>query len=164
MPQIAQAGAIYASQLFWLFVVFAAIYLVIGRGMVPRIERTIEDRDARVAADLAAAEAARTTARQADERYAGSTDGARGQAVRLVGEAQAKAAAAAEAALKASAAHEEQVMAEATQRIDAAKVAAFGEIETTTVDAVEAIVAKLSGITPDRALVVDRVKAELTHG
>ena len=164
MPQIAQAGAIYASQLFWLAIVFAAIYFGIGRAMVPRIERTIDDRDARIAADLAAAENARATARQAEERYAGSTDGARGQAVKLIGEAQAKAAAAAEAALKTSTAHEEQVMTEATQRINAAKGAAFGEIEATTVEAVEAIVAKLSGVTPDRALVADRVRRELAHG
>ncbi len=59
MPQIAQAGAIYASQLFWLAIVFALIYFGIGRGMVPRIEKTIEDRNARIQCDLAAAERAR---------------------------------------------------------------------------------------------------------
>lgn len=164
MPQIAQAGAIYASQLFWLAVVFALIYFGIGRAMVPRIERTIDDRDARIAADLSAAQAARDTARESEDRYAAATDGARGQALKRVGEAQARAATASEAALKSSAEHDEQAMAAATQRIDLAKRTAFGEIESATVEAVEAIVAKLSGVAPDRALVAERVREELAGG
>ena len=59
MPQLSQIGAIYASQLFWLAIVFALIYFGIGKAMVPRIERTIDDRNARIAGDLAAAQAAR---------------------------------------------------------------------------------------------------------
>ena len=58
MPQLSQIGEIYASQLFWLAIVFALIYFGIGKAMVPKIERTIEDRTARVSGDLAAAEVA----------------------------------------------------------------------------------------------------------
>ena len=36
MPQISQAASIYASQLFWLAIVFAAVYFGIGRAMVPK--------------------------------------------------------------------------------------------------------------------------------
>ena len=59
MPQLSQIGEIYASQLFWLAIVFAAIYFAIGKAMVPRIEATVDDRAARIEGDLAAAEAAR---------------------------------------------------------------------------------------------------------
>ena len=45
MPQIAQLTAdnwYLASQLFWLLVVFAGIYLVIGRGMLPKIGSALD--------------------------------------------------------------------------------------------------------------------------
>ncbi|MDB5681281.1 MAG: ATPase [Sphingomonas bacterium] len=164
MPQLSQIGAIYASQLFWLAIVFAAVYFGIGRAMVPKIERTIDDRNARIAADLAAAQAARDTARSAEEGYNASLDTARGEALKLVGEAKAKGAAAAEKALKAGNADQDKALAEATARIETSKRAALGEIESTTVDAVEAIVAKLSGTKPDRATVAAKVKAELVNG
>ena len=67
MPQLSQIGEIYASQLFWLAIVFALIYFGIGKAMVPKIERTIDDRNARISGDLAAAEAARDTARRVEE-------------------------------------------------------------------------------------------------
>ena len=82
----------------------------------------------------------------------------------MVGEAKAKGAAAAEKALKAGNADQDKALAEATARIDTSRRTALGEIESATVDAVEAIVAKLSGTKPDRATVVAKVKAELAHG
>jgi len=164
MPQISQAAAIYASQLFWLAIVFAGVYFGIGRFMVPKIERTIDDRNARISADLAAAQEARDTARASEEGYNASLDGARSQALKLVGDAKAKAAAATEATVKSGNADQEAALADATARIGKAKTAALAEIENTTADAVEAIVAKLSGAKPDRKLVEARVKAELIDG
>lgn len=164
MPQISQAGAIYASQLFWLAIVFAAIYFGIGRAMVPRIEKTIDDRNARIAADLAAAESARAAARESEEGYTASLDTARGSALKTLADAKAKAAGATEAVLKAGNADQDAALTAATDRIDATKRQALGEIEAATVDAVEAIVTKLSGAKLDRATVAARVKAELAHG
>ena len=164
MPQISQAAAIYASQLFWLAIVFAAVYFGIGKAMVPKIERTIDDRNARISADLAAAQEARDTARASEEGYNASLDGARSQALKLVNDAKARATAATEAKVKAGNADQEQALADATARIGAARTAALAEIEATTADAVVAIVAKLSGTTPDRATAEARVKAELANG
>lgn len=164
MPQLSQIGAIYASQLFWLAIVFGLVYFGIGRAMVPKIERTIDDRNARIAVDLAAAQAARDTAHASEDGYNASLDAARGQAMKLVGEAKAKATAAAEAALKAGNADQDKALADATARIVTAKGTALVEIEAATVDAVEAIVAKLSGQAPDRATVAAQVKAELANG
>ena len=45
MPQIAQLTAdnwYLASQLFWLLVVFAGIYAVTGRGMLPKIGSALD--------------------------------------------------------------------------------------------------------------------------
>ena len=59
MPQIAQIAEIYASQLFWLAIFFGAIFFVVGLGMVPKIQATVDARDAQIAADLKTAEGAR---------------------------------------------------------------------------------------------------------
>ena len=55
MPQISQILATYASQFFWLLIVFGLIYFVIGRGILPRVDATVDARDAKIAGDLAAA-------------------------------------------------------------------------------------------------------------
>ncbi|OYY65365.1 ATPase [Sphingomonas sp. 28-62-11] len=164
MPQLSQIAEIYASQLFWLAIVFALIYFGIGRGMVPKIEKTIDDRNGKVAGDLAAAEAARSAAEASNIAYNASLDGARGQAMKSVAEAKAKAIARAEAVAKQADAEMLVRLAAATDSIEGRKQAALGEIEASTVEAVEAIVAKLSGVSTDRALVEQQVKVALAHG
>ena len=164
MPQLSQIGEIYASQLFWLAIVFALIYFGIGKAMVPKVEATIDDRAARVAGDLAAAQAARAAATGSDEAYETGMDTARTQAAKAVGDAQARATAASEARLKASDAETETRLHTAGERIAAAKTSALAEVEEATVEAVQAIVAKLSGVEVDRAAAATRVKAEMAHG
>lgn len=164
MPQLSQIGEIYASQLFWLAIVFALIYFGIGKAMVPKIEATIEDRNGRIAGDLAAAEAARATALKSERDYQAGLEAARSQAMIAVGEAKAQATARTEAQLKTS---DEGLAAQlhaSTGRIESSKTAALAEIESATTDAVEQIVAKLSGVAVDRATIATRVKAELAHG
>lgn len=164
MPQLSQVGAIYASQLFWLAIVFALIYFGIGKAMVPRIERTIDDRNGRVAGDLAAAEAARAAVTAQDTAYHTGLDAARSQAAHTTAEAKMAATLAAEQRLKASDATTETRMAEAMARVDTAKHQAVDQIEQATVETVEQIVARVSGVTVDRGLVEQRVRAELAHG
>ena len=65
MPQIGQLTEdswYLISQLFWVVLVFGAIFFVIGRGMLPKVEATVDARDAKIAGDLAAAKAARDAA------------------------------------------------------------------------------------------------------
>ncbi|WP_333571000.1 F0F1 ATP synthase subunit B family protein [Sphingomonas sp.] len=164
MPQLDQIPEIYASQVFWLAIVFALIYFGIGKAMVPKIERTMEDRSARIAGDLAAAEAARDAARAADEAYQAGLEAARAEALRVTAGAKAQAATAAEAKLKAATAADEARLADATRTIAEREQAAIGEIEAATVEAVEAIVARVSGVAVDRASVEQKVKAALAHG
>src|ERR1700744_3343019 len=76
MPQIDQIASIYASQLIWLLAVFAIIYIVIGKGMLPRIEGTIHARNDKIAGDLAAAETARDEATSVDNAYQAEMDAA----------------------------------------------------------------------------------------
>src|SRR3546814_14103465 len=59
MPQINQLAENWylASQLFWLALIFGAVFVVIGLGMYPKIEATVDARDRKVADDLASAKA-----------------------------------------------------------------------------------------------------------
>jgi F-type H+-transporting ATPase subunit b len=164
MPQLSQIGEIYASQLFWLAIVFALIYFGIGKAMVPKIERTVDDRNARVSGDLAAAAAARDTARADEERYKAGLDTARSQAAKAVADARATATTHAETALKAGDAAAAERLTQATHAVAASKAAAVADIENATVEAVESILAKLSGVAVDRARIEQQVKAELAHG
>lgn len=164
MPQLSQIPEIYASQLFWLAIVFALIYFGIGKAMVPKIERTVEDRNARICGDLAAAEAARDAAQASDAAYELGLETARATALATLSTAKDKATAKSETEVKKGDAASEAKIAEATQRIAATKAQALGEIEAETVDAVQAIVAKLSGVQADRATVARQVKAALANG
>ena len=164
MPQLSQIGEIYASQLFWLAIVFALIYFGIGKAMVPKIEKTVEDRNARIQGDLAAAEGARATALASERDYQAGLDSARGTATIAIGAAKMRATASTEAKLKTSDAALAEQLTVATGQIETAKTAALAQIETATTDAVEQIVAKLSGVAVDRATSETRVKAELAHG
>lgn len=164
MPQISQIGEIYASQLFWLAIVFALIYFGIGKAMVPKIEATIDDRNGRIAGDIAAAEAARAAALASEQDYQAGLESARSKATVALGDAKARAVASTEAKLKASDAALSAQLDAAISRIDTAKGQALIEIESNTVEAVEQIVAKLSGVAVDRATIETQVKAELAHG
>jgi F-type H+-transporting ATPase subunit b len=69
MPQLAQLALVYQSQWFWLLLVLGAIYFFVGRGIVPKVEATVEDRDARIAADLAEAERLRDEADRIEQAW-----------------------------------------------------------------------------------------------
>ena len=66
MPQLSQLAQVYASQFLWLGIALAFIFFVIARGMVPKIQATVDAREQRIAKDLEAAQAARATADQTE--------------------------------------------------------------------------------------------------
>ena len=84
MPQIAQLSETYASQIFWLLIIFGFIFFVIGNGMLPRVMATVEARDGQISADLAAAEAARRAADEAEIAWGQQSAAQRAQAQALI--------------------------------------------------------------------------------
>src|SRR3546814_14753563 len=65
MPQLQQIAETYASQLFWLLLVFGILYFGIARAMLPKVGRVIQSREAKIAGDLAEAQSAQTRASEA---------------------------------------------------------------------------------------------------
>ena len=153
MPQIAQLSQTYASQVFWILLIFGFIFFVIGRGMVPKVMATVETRDHQIASDLAAAESARKAADAEEEAW--KTHGAhqRAEAQAILAKAKGDAARVTEARLaQANVAIDSRVGA-ADQRIDEARQGARGEIESVATEAASDIVSRLAGVSvsPDAA-------------
>jgi F-type H+-transporting ATPase subunit b len=145
MPQIEQLSQIFYSQLFWLLLVFGIIYFWIGRGMVPKIQSVVEDRDRKIAGDLAAAQSAREQAEAAEEAYRERIDASRSEAMKVAQEAKTQAALDTEKRLKVI---DEQIgtrVAEAETRIRAAAEAARRELEPVAAEAASELVTKLTG-------------------
>lgn len=163
MPQIAQIAATYASQIFWLLVVFGAIYFVIGKGMLPKITATVEAREQRIADDLAAAERARAKADETEAAYRARMDAARAQSQILTAEAKAKAARETEARVKASDAILAERAAEADARLRTAQAQAISGIEEVAAEAAQDIVRRLAGLSVGRAEAQGAVKAALAN-
>jgi F-type H+-transporting ATPase subunit b len=164
MPQIIQLSDVLYSQLFWLLVTLAVIYVGIGRAMVPKIEATIESRDARIAEDLAAAESARREADATEEAYRERMNESRAQALKVTGDAKQSSARAREARVAEAEAANRDKLEAAEKRLRAATETAMADIESVAAEAAQEMVAKLGGISVSRDEAAQAVKAELVHG
>jgi len=164
MPQIAQIGEIYASQLFWLAIFFGLVLIVVGYGMLPKIQATVDARDAKIAADLKEAEEARAKADTLEEGYRGALDESRAEANRLASEAKAAAAKKTEASLKRADASVTKTLEEAAAALTDARAKALAEIEGVASDAARDMVAKVSGLKVDAAAAKKAVAKELANG
>src|SRR6476469_1393787 len=100
MPQLAQLPQIFWSQLFWLAVVFGIIFFGIGRGMVPKIQSTVDAREKQIADDLERAQAARVAADDTEQAWRDRMDAARAEAARIANEAKQASARDTEAKVK----------------------------------------------------------------
>jgi F-type H+-transporting ATPase subunit b len=161
MPQIAQLAATWASQLFWLLLTFGIVYFFIGRGMAPKVQATVDQRDKTVADDLAAAEAARVAADAAEEAWRGHENAAREAAQKKLAEARGKAATATEKQLASANGELDAKVSEAEARIAAASQAVQGEIEAVAAEAAQDIVARVSGAKVTAAEAKTAVKAAI---
>ncbi len=164
MPQISQLAATYASQIFWLLLTFGIVFFVVGRGMLPKVQKTIDSRDKSIADDLAAASRARDEADKAEEAWRQRDHANREKAQALVAEARARAAKASEVTLHA--ANEEQAakVAAGEAEIRAATARALSEIEAVAAEAAQEIVSRVSGASVSLDDAKGAVKAAMANG
>ena len=161
MPQIEQLPYIFTSQLFWLLLVFGIIFFGIGRGMLPKIQSTVDLREQRIADDLAQAQAARAAAEQTEEAWRARMDEARAEAARRAQEARQESARQTEAKVRGAADKINAKVEAAEQQIRESVAAARAEIETMTAEVTREMVARVTGIQVDPADASRAVKAEL---
>jgi F-type H+-transporting ATPase subunit b len=161
MPQINQLSEIFFSQLFWLLVVFGIIYFGIARGMVPKIQSTVELREKTIADDLAKAQAAREAAEETEAAYRQRMDESRAEAAKLTREARQRSALETEAKVRAASEQIAKKVSAAEAEIRAAAEAARAEVEKAAVEAAQELVVRLIGAKVDRSQAAAAVKAEL---
>lgn len=161
MPQINQLPDIFFSQLFWLVVVFGIIYFWIGRGMVPKIQSVVEDRDRKIADDLAAAQRAREEAEASEEAYRARIDASRSEAMKVAQDAKNQAALDTEKRLKAVDEKIGKKIADAEAKIRDAADKARRDLEPVAAEAASELVAKLTGQKIAAADAAPAVKAVL---
>ena len=163
MPQLSQLSEVLLSQLFWLAVALGFIFFVIGRGMVPKIQATVEEREGKIAADLESAQQASNEADDTEAAGRARMDAARAEAGRLAQDAKQKSAQETEKRVKA-AADKLNLKVEASQgEIRKSLSAARAEIEAVATEATQEMVQRLTGIRVDGKEAAAAVKAEM-HG
>ena len=164
MPQISQLAATYASQIFWLLVTFGVVFFVVGRGMLPKVQATIDQRDGSIAADLAAAKAARDAADVAEAQWHQRDLANRERAQGIVSEARARAAKASEATLATANAAQAARVAAGEAEIGAAALRATTDIEALSAELTQDIVQRVSGLLVSADEAQGAVKAVLADG
>jgi F-type H+-transporting ATPase subunit b len=164
MPQISQILATYASQFFWLLIVFGLIYFVIGRGILPRVDATVDARDAKIAGDLAAAEKARAEASDLEGAWQAELTQTHAAAQAEAQKAKAKAQKDADTRIAKADAEIAAKTADAEAVIAKARAKALSGIDGVAADAAQDIVAKVSGIKVTPAQAAQAVKTVLANG
>ncbi len=161
MPQLSHLPDVLLSQLFWLAIALGFIFFVIGRGMVPKIQGTVEARDRKIASDLEAAQDARAAAVATEEAWRERMDAARAEAAKLASDAKQAAARDTEAKAKKAADKLNAKVEAAEGKIREALDSARAEIEAVAAEATQEMVRRLTRIKVHRKEAADAVKAEL---
>jgi F-type H+-transporting ATPase subunit b len=138
----------YASQIFWLTVIFIALYLLMSRIALPRVGEIIATRQQHVDGDLAEAKSLKDSSDAAIAAYEKALADARGRAQALANETREKYAAAAEAARKELDAVLNTRLAEAEQAIATRRTAAMASVHDIAIETAAAIVERLTGNAP----------------
>jgi len=164
MPQLNQLSDVILSQLFWLTLVLGFIYFVIGRGMLPKIQSTVDQRDQRIADDLAAAEQARAEADENEEAFRLRMDESRAEAMKKTVAAKAEGAKATEQKVAKADAAIQVKLSKAEEKIRASRDEALANIENVAAELAQDIAGKVAGISISRNDAAKAVKAALSNG
>ena len=161
MPQLEVST--FAPQLFWLAVIFVALYIVLKSVALPQVGRAIEARRQRREDDLARATRMKAEADAANKAYQKILATARAEAQATLREVTERMAAEAGARQRELSATLAEQIAEAERRIAEGKDQALAEIRGVAVDVGRAVVEKLTGSAPDAARMTAAVDGALTE-
>jgi len=138
----------YASQLFWLVICFAFLFVMMWKFALPRIGAIIDERQKRMAGDVAEAGRLKAESDAAIVAYEKALADARARAQAIANETRDKQAAEAESARKRIETELNLKLADADKSIAATKQSAMSNIRSIAADATKAIVERLIGTAP----------------
>lgn len=143
MPQL--DAEMFSSQIFWLIVTFAFLYLLLSRSVLPRIHTVLENRQSKISHDIDRAEQLRNDAEEARETYERALRDSRMKAQELIAESSAlmdKSSTARHAELDKKL---EKQLADAEANIASAKAEALAKLAPVSKELTQQIVEKLTG-------------------
>ncbi len=151
----------FASQLVSLLIAFVALYLIVSRIALPRVGKTIDDRQNAIEGDLAQAQKLKDESDSALKAYESELAAARSRAQAIGTETREKLNAAADAERKALEDQLSVKLAEAEKTIASTRESAMSNVRGIAADAASAIVQRLTGVLPDGNSVSSAVDASL---
>ncbi|HEX3422499.1 MAG TPA: ATPase [Sphingomicrobium sp.] len=160
MPQLSQLSQVYLSQFLWLAIALGFIFFVIARGMVPKIQATVDAREQRIAGDIEAAQKARAAADETESAWRARMDSARSEAARIAQDAKIESGRETEAKVKAAADTINLKIESAQSAIRDALAASRSEIESVAAEATQDMVRRVTGVSVDKKEAAAAVRAE----
>jgi F-type H+-transporting ATPase subunit b len=151
----------FASQLVSLVIAFVALYLIVSRIALPRVGKTIDDRQHKIEGDLAAAQKLKDESDDALRAYESELAAARSRAQAIGAETREKLNAASDAERKALEERLSLKLADAEKTITSTREKAMRNVRGIASDAAAAIVQRLIGVAPDNTSVERAVDASL---
>jgi F-type H+-transporting ATPase subunit b len=147
----------FASQIIWLVIAFVLLYALIAKWALPRVGAIIENRQKRIAGDIAEAGKLKQQSDEAVAAYEKALADARARAQAIANETREREAAASEARRKTLEGELNAKLAEAEKTIAATKQAAMANVRGIAEDAARAIVERLIGSAPSEKAVAEAV-------
>ena len=144
MPQLQQIDT-FLSQVVWLTVAFAVLFVVLRTVALPKIQATLEARRDRIEGDLDRAQTLRQEAEQVLAEYEAAMAEGRGRAQSAIRDAVEDGKARAAKAHEALAGRLADDIRNAEARIETARDEAVGNIREVAVDVVQAAAQRLIG-------------------
>ena len=151
----------FASQLVSLAIAFVALYVIVSRIALPRVESVIDARQNAIEGDLAQAQKLKDESDAALRAYETDLAAARSRAQAIGSETREKLNAASEAERKKLEEKLSGKLADAEEQIAGTREAAMRNVRGIAADAASAIVQRLTGMLPDGKTVNSAVDASL---
>jgi F-type H+-transporting ATPase subunit b len=143
MPQLDPTW--WGGQIVWLALIFLVLYLVLAKVLLPKLGKTIDEREGKISGDIADARRLKQEAEDQAAAAAAELGDARAKAQKTAADAKAKAAAAAAERQHAEEAKLNARLASAEAEIRAARDQAMSNVSAIAVETAQAIVEKLTG-------------------
>lgn len=158
MPQL--DFSTFPNQIFWLVVTLVAIYLILTKIALPRLDAVLAERSGTITNDLAAAEELKMKAEEAEAAYESALSEARAEANKIVDAARAEIQAELDVELAKADAEIAARTAESEAAIAEIRAGALDSVRAVAQDAAGEIVSALGG-TADADAVTAAVEARM---
>jgi len=147
MPQF--DSSTFVSQIFWLVVTFAILFILMWKVALPRVSETLDNREQKISFDLKKAEELKVSAEKVQAELNKSMADARADAQAVIAKANASIAKDQEKKIAIFSTDLANKTTEAEMRIEKARKAAIASVNKVASEVTQAIVEKLGGKAAD---------------